>query len=314
MSHCNPPTTTKTMFTLIQQYSQKVKAGIQGGIIDLEEESPSELNAGAKIKKIFFEKLPLMILIERNDLQLRNQIRITIENSLGLSSGYFMPDQRVFGKIARQEIEKLRHPSLEIVDLVVGEFMKFLRENTKFMRDYPRLEEEVERIVAKRVRDQEQEAKKQVNYLIDTELVSMNASHEDFKLGVVVGKVTGKQETGRKHMKSNQNRVLENVTQQSRLQENRMPENRMPANRIQANRRSIKKLQDHFQDVDFNLERQVDEIKSHVESYLKIVRKTIKDQVPKIIMFTIVNNLLEYCKTELVADICENGIDFEQFL
>ena len=150
------------MLTLIQQYGEKVDDVIGGGMV--EEEKPDELNSGAKIRKIFNERLPLAIVqVERNDKQLRKQIRITIQNILGVSSGLFTPD-KAFDKIARQEIEKLRGPSLNIVDLVVTEYMGFLRERTKSMKAYPRLEEEVERIVAMRIRDQEQDCKTHINY------------------------------------------------------------------------------------------------------------------------------------------------------
>ena len=36
---------------------------------------------------------------------------------------------------------------------------------------------------------------------------------------------------------------------------------------------------------------------------MKIIKKTIKDRVPKMIMLTIVNNMRDYCKTELLAAI-----------
>lgn len=46
--------------------------------------------------------------------------------------------------------------------------------------------------------------------------------------------------------------------------------------------------------LDPQLERQVETIRNLVESYIDIVIKTIKDQVPKSIMFMMVNKV---CKT-----------------
>ena len=42
---------------------------------------------------------------------------------------------------------------------------------------------------------------------------------------------------------------------------------------------------------------------------MKIIKKTIKDRVPKMIMLTIVNNMRDYCKTELLAAIYSSGLD-----
>ena len=45
--------------------------------------------------------------------------------------------------------------------------------------------------------------------------------------------------------------------------------------------------------LDPQLERQVETIKNLVESYIDIVIKTIKDQIPKTIMHTMVNKVRE---------------------
>ena len=58
--------------------------------------------------------------------------------------------------------------------------MKFLREQTKNMSSYPRLQEEIERIIANKIMDQEGSAKDYINYLIETELAYMNTNHTDF--------------------------------------------------------------------------------------------------------------------------------------
>jgi len=408
----DPARATKTMLTLIQQYGEKVDDVIGGGMV--EEEKPDELNSGAKIRKIFNERLPLAIVqVERNDKQLRKQIRITIQNILGVSSGLFTPD-KAFDKIARQEIEKLRGPSLNIVDLVVTEYMGFLRERTKSMKAYPRLEEEVERIVAMRIRDQEQDCKTHINYLIDTELSYMNTSHEDFLsrpgvgrgvaeatsqsgqtasatvgrggvtnqvvrkgyLGMNSGGVfkggnkeiwfvltteslswykdsdenekkfmlplgglkirdnTAKSfmskafsfslyhEEGRNLFKDHKSLDLSTNTEDSMeswkasfLVAGVLPMNQEEQAEQQNGTTPENEKKPEFQEsIDPNLERQVETIRSHVESYMKIVKKTVKDRVPKMVMLTIVNNMRDYCKTELLAAIYSSGLDHKQLM
>lgn len=48
------------------------------------------------------------------------------------------------------------------------------------MTRYPRLREELERIVSTQVREREQRAKDQLILLVDYELAYMNTNHEDF--------------------------------------------------------------------------------------------------------------------------------------
>lgn len=48
------------------------------------------------------------------------------------------------------------------------------------MSQYPRLREEIERIVQRHVREREQLAKQQLVLLVDYELAYMNTNHEDF--------------------------------------------------------------------------------------------------------------------------------------
>lgn len=48
------------------------------------------------------------------------------------------------------------------------------------MARYPRLRDELDRIVVTQMREKEQIAKQQINQIIDYELAYMNTNHEDF--------------------------------------------------------------------------------------------------------------------------------------
>jgi len=51
------------------------------------------------------------------------------------------------------------------------------------------------------------------------------------------------------------------------------------------------------------LEREAEIIRNCVESYVKIVTKAVKDQVPKAIMHLVVNRLCSFVKEELLAQL-----------
>lgn len=55
------------------------------------------------------------------------------------------------------------------------------------------------------------------------------------------------------------------------------------------------------------LERQVETIRNLVDSYMKIVTKSCRDLVPKIIMHLIINNSKEFINGELLAHLYASG-------
>lgn len=59
--------------------------------------------------------------------------------------------------------------------------------------------------------------------------------------------------------------------------------------------------------VDPHLERSVETIRNLVDSYMKIVTKSTRDFVPKIIMHMIINSLKEFLKHEIIAHIYSSG-------
>lgn len=59
--------------------------------------------------------------------------------------------------------------------------------------------------------------------------------------------------------------------------------------------------------VDPQLERQVETIRNLVDSYIKIINKTTRDIVPKIVMHLIINNVREFVKHEIIAYIYSAG-------
>ena len=59
--------------------------------------------------------------------------------------------------------------------------------------------------------------------------------------------------------------------------------------------------------MDPQLERQVETIRNLVDSYMKIVTKTTRDLVPKIIMNLMINNTKEFIQGELLAHLYDSG-------
>uniref|UniRef100_A0A7E4VA47 Dynamin n=1 Tax=Panagrellus redivivus TaxID=6233 RepID=A0A7E4VA47_PANRE len=66
--------------------------------------------------------------------------------------------------------------------------------------------------------------------------------------------------------------------------------------------------------MDPQLERQVETIRNLVDSYMRIITKTIRDLVPKAIMYLIVNKISEFLREELLAHLYQSGGDTEQLM
>lgn len=68
-----------------------------------------------------------------------------------------------------------------------------------------------------------------------------------------------------------------------------------------------KTLQGEIGTLDPQMERQVETIRNLSDSYLKIVSKTVRDLVPKTVMFFIINNVKEFIGQELLAHLYSTG-------
>jgi dynamin GTPase len=64
--------------------------------------------------------------------------------------------------------------------------------------------------------------------------------------------------------------------------------------------------------LDPQLERQVETIRNLVDSYMKIVTKTIRDMVPKAIMMLVVNDCKDFINGELLAYLYACGLGENQ--
>ncbi|XP_069121087.1 dynamin-1-like isoform X3 [Argopecten irradians] len=173
----DPSRKTKAMMQMCQQFNVDFEKSIEGSGSVI---NTRELSGGAKINRIFHERFPFeLVKMEFDERELRREISIAIRNIHAIRTGLFTPDM-AFEAIVKSQIQKLIGPSIKCVDLVVIELTSVVRRNTQQMGRYPRLREEVERIVNTRIRECEQKVKDQLRLLVECQLAYMNTNHEDF--------------------------------------------------------------------------------------------------------------------------------------
>jgi dynamin GTPase len=174
----DPSIKTKALLTSVTTLQQDFERSIEGsGEGDV---NCMELSGGAKINRIFHERFPYEIVkVEFDEKELRREIAFAIRNVHGIRVGLFTPDM-AFEAIAKKQIDRMREPGLKCVDLVIQELTNVVRVVTEKVNRYPRLREEIERILTTYIREKERACKDQVMMLIDSELAYMNTNHEDF--------------------------------------------------------------------------------------------------------------------------------------
>jgi len=174
----DPSIKAKAMMQMTQQLQNDFERAIEGSgnsIINV-----NELSGGARINRIFHERFPFEIMKrECDEREMRREIAFAIRNTHGVRVGLFTPDL-AFDAIVKTQITRLREPSLKCVDLVIQELGTVLKQCTTKLARYPRLRDEVERIIMLHISEREQYLKKQLLILVDVQSAYMNTNHEDF--------------------------------------------------------------------------------------------------------------------------------------
>ncbi|XP_055336334.1 dynamin-1-like isoform X2 [Paramacrobiotus metropolitanus] len=171
---------TKVMLLLVQQFANEFERCIEGATVGTYDVNTNELSGGARINRIFHERFPYELLKTGfADTELRREIAVAIRNIHGVRVGLFTPD-KAFETIVKTQIVKLKEPSLRCVDMVIIELAKAIHQISNRLDPFPRLKEEIERLIATHARDRERITKEQIKLIIDIELAYMNTNHDDF--------------------------------------------------------------------------------------------------------------------------------------
>ncbi|KAF8381302.1 dyn-1 [Pristionchus pacificus] len=175
----DPSRKAKALMQMVQQFTADIERSIEGS--GGKNVNTNELSGGARINRLFHERFPFEIVkMDIDEKELRKKIQVVIRNIHGIRVGLFTPDM-AFEMIAKEQISRLKvEPSLKCVDLVVNELAAVVRQCAETMVRFPRLRDEVERVVVTNMREREQNAKQQISLLVDYELAYMNTNHEDF--------------------------------------------------------------------------------------------------------------------------------------
>ena len=120
----DPTKKTKILMTLVNEMSKDFQAALMG---DPDNVVLNELSGGAKINRIFNERFPYeMVKLEVDEKEMRKDIIYAIKNAHGIRNGLFTPDL-AFEVMVKEQIVRLKEPSLKCVDLVIKELGILIR-------------------------------------------------------------------------------------------------------------------------------------------------------------------------------------------
>ncbi|OBS69256.1 hypothetical protein A6R68_02166, partial [Neotoma lepida] len=162
----DPARKTKALLQMVQQFAVDFEKRIEGSGDQID---TYELSGGARINRIFHERFPFeLVKMEFDEKELRREISYAIKNIhgirhvLGPGTGLFTPDL-AFEATVKKQVQKLKEPSIKCVDMVVSELTSTIRKCSEKLQQYPRLREEMERIVTTHIREREGRTKEQVS-------------------------------------------------------------------------------------------------------------------------------------------------------
>nr|CDS33423.1 dynamin 1 [Hymenolepis microstoma] len=376
----DPSFKTKALMIAVKGFEVEFTQTIDGSGSEIDTKT---LSRGARINRIFTERLPYALAMLHNDSEeLRRDISFAIRNIHGIRSGLFTPDL-AFETIVRKQIERMKDPSLTCVDLVVEELIQIVHDCAAKMECFPHLRDATERIVTERIKERQSNARDKICLLVDIQLAYINTNHEDF-----IGFASAEQQSSDVNKVKLGNRVirrgwlgLQNVAlirggskdfwfvlnaetltwyKDDDEKEKRYvllldglkvkdiessffgrknifalfyPDGRnvykdykqlelsaesaemvdsWKASFMRAGVQPMKpvqqeKVEEQSDNGDPQLQRQVEVIHNLVDSYLKIVHKTQRDLVPKMLMYIIVNEMKEFLKSELLPNLYQAG-------
>lgn len=170
------------VLNIITEFTKEWQSVLDGNNGEL---SSTELSGGARISFVFHELYSNGVkAVDPFDVVKDNEIRTILHNSSGPSPALFV-GTTAFEVIVKQQIKRLEEPSLKCVSLVYDELVRILSQllTKTLYRRYPQLKETVHTVVINFFKKAMEPTNKLVKDLVAMEACYINTGHPDFLNG-----------------------------------------------------------------------------------------------------------------------------------
>ena len=307
------------LLSIIHRFSSSYAEAIEGRTKDID---VSKLYGGARICYIFHDTFSKTVTdIKPLDSIGSYEIITAMRNSSGIRSSLFLPEV-AFDLLVKQQIQKLKEPSLKCVQLIFEELQKILLNCIKAIPELERfylLEEKILDIIYEILRERLPVTNEMVENLIKIELAYINTNHPDFHLPK---SLYGNQPLQVKAIEAppiNETLPTHHSTQahstrlfgmfgRGRGEEVDAPQGMTgPEGATSSNMEASTLVITEKNNRDCEL------IKQLIQSYFNIVRKNILDSIPKTVMHFLVNYVKDNIQNQLVVHLYKAS-EYEELL
>eukprot|EP00461_Guttulinopsis_vulgaris_P001387 UN01387 len=335
----NPTQLGPVLLDLLSKYASAFTQSLDGRSIaarsghDL---TTAELHGGARISFVFNEIFGKEIeQISPFQTLTDFEIRTAMRNATGPRTTLFLPEI-AFDLLVKQQIELLRHPALNCIDLVMEELTRMgiqcQTSSVPQLQHFPVLKHQILETLQRLFDNCVIPTKAFIKNIVNSELAYINTSHPDFIGGARAMQQAINMRRGLAQQallaaqQRNEETTLEEQYQQLLLEDqqrfveqsysldgygeddfdsqvinsaghiitNNRPFGRFTTDKLKACRQQPPTERELVE---------IDVIKLLIESYFNIVKKTIKDIIPKAIMLMLVNRAKDEIQSELVKEL-----------
>ena len=275
------------LLQLLTQFSNAVGDSIYGRRVDAPRD---ELYGGARINSIFHDRfVPHIGSISPVKDLTDDQIRMAVYNSQGNHTMLF-PSQQAFEALLQDQIKRLEDPCMRCVEFVYDELVRISDQCAQKCDRYPNLRRELFKVTVDLLQSYKPMAEEHLKCAIASETAYINTNHPDFGDAVTILQqcfaptaATGPAPAAPPQPTAASAAVVARGVA--------VPFEAIPGQIRCSGALTDKEVKDHRA------------IRSLIDSYFRVVKKTIQDQTPKVVTFFLVNKLQETIRDYLVAQL-----------
>jgi replication fork clamp-binding protein CrfC len=287
------------LLELLTAYANAVNDSIAGRYADAPK---NELWGGARINFIFHDKfVPFVSSVSPARDLTDDQIRMAIANSQGNRTTLF-PSQQAFELLLQAQIRRLEDPCMRCISFVFDELVKISEQCAVRMDRYPNLRRKLFEVTVELLRTYRPLAEEHVKVSICSETTYINTNHPDFDAqSVLQGQFAGNQPSPNPPAPATSPATTTAaqgalVAQGGAHTTRATPFDDIPGTITHSGPLTDKEQRDHRT------------IRTLIEAYFKVVRKTIADQTPKVITYFLINRLTETLRNYLVEQLYKEAL------